>query len=448
MSIKLEYTTRRTGKWFRDYEKDVERIDLRQNDIDNIDLTPLKSCTNLRELFLSENYLQSIDLTPLSSCINFCNLHLDSNQLQSIDLIPLSSCANLQQLILSKNKLKSIDLTPLTSCAGILLLYIDENQLQRIDLSPLGSCDNLLRLYLNDNLLQYIDLTQLSSLKNIEDINLGNNPLQSLDLTPVCDLPKLSRVQIYSHYTHDGKTVDVTPLYQRYIGYWGGEYELSSWLDVSWKDTPVVYSPPTHLYPWSFIHGLSNMVYPFKNYRVQYDCRIALGLKDYGFIDYDFTEAFKSIPPETATEDAREILTKTLVTEIVAAVNSGGSTTGLNVEILSGKHSEIATLAPKIIELRAKEIERLTIPKRGNEFDLRELWVTAYGHQILSSIPKQPESLSISKIKPVKKALSKLGLELKIGDSPVSGVSMSKELKECIWWIVENKGEYWAYGVS
>lgn len=43
----------------------------------------------------------------------------------------------------------------------------------------------------------------------------------------------------------------------------------------------------------------------------------------------------------------------------------------------------------------------------------------------------------------IKKTLSKLDHELKIGDSSESGVVMSDGLKKCIWWIAGNRGCYW-----
>ena len=46
-------------------------------------------------------------------------------------------------------------------------------------------------------------------------------------------------------------------------------------------------------------------------------------------------------------------------------------------------------------------------------------------------------------LKVIKKALAELGFKLKTGETSVSGVQMSDELKQAIWWIAENRDRPW-----
>jgi len=342
-------------------------------------------------------------------------IDLDGNQLQSIDLTPLASCTELQILFLSDNQLQNIDLTPLSSCTSLEKLHLSDNKLQSIDLAPLASCTKLWLIKIISNKLKSIDLTPLC-FHHESQVHLFDNPLQSLEVTPLVKQYKL-----------------------------GGEidHQLHSWLKTGFDEDYwyVFYYPPTLLYPWRFLSGVNRR---FENkYQILHDTLIALGLGDYGFIDYDLSDIYDSIPWETNTEDAQEILTKTLVEKIVASVGRGGQTTGLNLEKVSSKHPEIAALVPKIIEIRTKEIQRITVPKRGSKFDLRELWVTAYGYDKLKTLDMKLETSSIKKFKQVKNAFAEIGLELKTGHSTVSGVETSNALKELIWWIVKNTGEPW-----
>ena len=135
--------------------------------------------------------------------------------------------------------------------------------------------------------------------------------------------------------------------------------------------------------------------------RVQHDILKALDLGDYGFIDCNLTDQFFAIPPETDTEDAREILRKKLVEEIVASVDRSGPTTGFILERVISKHSEIAIWAKRIIELRKQEIEWVmqTNKETDSHVDVRprplkrptllfypSLLLTAYGYMVLTSL--------------------------------------------------------------
>ena len=79
----------------------------------------------------------------MSNCKDLRWLYIADNNLQEIDLTPLSELSNLQYIVLSGNQLGEIDLHPLEQSRDLRYLHLNENSLLEIDISILFHCDNL-----------------------------------------------------------------------------------------------------------------------------------------------------------------------------------------------------------------------------------------------------------------------------------------------------------------
>lgn len=191
---------------------------------------------------------------------------------------------------------------------------------------------------------------------------------------------------------------------------------------------------------WSFLHQVAMQF--GTDCRIQQDILYALGLGKYGLIDLDIREVLLSFPPDATLESLHERMNPLLVDAIATAVDKGGATTGLNLEEMHTQHGEIAQRIHQIIELRKLEIQRVQVEEKEDMVDLRELWLTAYGYEICSALGLQLTT-DFEGFEQVKNAASELGFDLKTGETSVSGVKMSDELKQAIWWVVENRGQPW-----
>jgi len=192
---------------------------------------------------------------------------------------------------------------------------------------------------------------------------------------------------------------------------------------------------PTKSYPWSFLH---QVVEQFgEDRRVQQDLLCALKLNNYGFIDCDLSKLFRDLPEDTPIDKARTRVQERVLEEILRAADQKRATTGLNLEEMYTQHGEIAQRVQQIIELRKLEIQRVQVEEKEDMVDLRELWLTAYGYEICSALGLQLTT-DFEGFEQVKNAASELGFDLKTGETSVSGVKMSDELKQAIWWVVEN----------
>ncbi|MBD3190785.1 MAG: TetR family transcriptional regulator [Candidatus Heimdallarchaeota archaeon] len=125
--------TKANGTKFRkEIEKNAQELDLSDNQLSAIDLTPLGQCQNLRALDLSHNQLSSVDLSPLGQCKNLERLSLWHNQLSKINLYPLGQCTKLRELSLWENPLSKIDLIPLGQCTELQNLNLDKGHINSL----------------------------------------------------------------------------------------------------------------------------------------------------------------------------------------------------------------------------------------------------------------------------------------------------------------------------
>ncbi|MHA1245444.1 MAG: leucine-rich repeat domain-containing protein [Candidatus Heimdallarchaeota archaeon] len=142
-------------------------------------------------LDLSVKNLERVDLDPIADCKQLEFLNLGDNQLTTIDLSPLQNCKNLQHFDLSKNKLTYLVLDPLSSCKKLKYLVIDYNQISKIDLTPIRNNPELLEFKIMGNQLTAINLAPLSNCKQLVELDLSENPLESLNITPLTECEEL-----------------------------------------------------------------------------------------------------------------------------------------------------------------------------------------------------------------------------------------------------------------
>lgn len=111
--------------------------------------------------------------------------------------------------------------------------------------------------------------------------------------------------------------------------------------------------------------------------------------------------------------------------------------TSLFVDIEHLKKTEYSVHIPKILERRAQEIKKIwiNITPSGN-YDLRYLWLTAYGFEILRSM-KMPLMVKESDFRKIKRVFGDLGFELQVrSNDKYPDMAISPELRDFVWSLV------------
>ena len=463
MAFKLYYTRSDGTRGYASYHSDCpSEIRLPSERIQSIDLSRLSGCSYLHEIILSNNHLQSINLGPLANCESLQYLDLSGNRLESIDITPLGRCVKLRWLYLGGNQLEKIDLTPLASCQNLRGLILLGNSVTEIDLRPLSACKGLWSLYLGGPKLRKLELKPLADFKDLQQLHIQANQLQDIDLVPLSTSPHLREFEMPEISYNRQLQVDLTPLTfcEKIFAPTHPLLYMPTWLENTTNSYRVdrktykkimrrygTYQRPSRTYPWRFLHRVVEK--HGNDFRVQQDILTAMGLEAYGFIDVDLKDHLLSISPDASLKEACDTLKPILSEQISIAAKTGGSTTGLKLEELVSKDPDVARSAPQIIQARNAELDRLRIGVREvGEAPLAEIFLTAYGYDVLSAVESSKAwnssiKSNMEKLEIVERALAELGFALRTDEENVSGVKMSDNLKSAVLWIFKNRGRLW-----
>ncbi|MCG3254727.1 MAG: hypothetical protein KAU62_01485 [Candidatus Heimdallarchaeota archaeon] len=123
-----------------DFLRTVSQITIRYVPIDFLDLSPLKDCKHLQFLDIQYTNFKALDLCPLQNT-PLERLILTHNLFTELDLSPLTSCSNLKNLNIAGNDLAHIDLRQLGQNFNLRSLSVGGNSFRDLDLSPLERLD-------------------------------------------------------------------------------------------------------------------------------------------------------------------------------------------------------------------------------------------------------------------------------------------------------------------
>ncbi|MHA2116552.1 MAG: hypothetical protein ACXABM_13725 [Candidatus Thorarchaeota archaeon] len=149
---------------------------------------------------------------------------------------------------------------------------------------------------------------------------------------------------------------------------------------------------------------LQRTVTPEDWLKIGWDFLETMGVGELYGCDLDIAPILERIPPGSDFIDVQTFLQHAVVETLLEKLEDGSSTILLDIDKMDG--TPAAVLIPKIVEMRQKEMEKISIPVLGTEliiYDvqmkeigteiipapgnsvlLRELWLTAIGYEILS----------------------------------------------------------------
>jgi hypothetical protein len=161
----------------------ISQVPLNGNGI--VDISPLGSLTNLRELGLSMVRTKSI--VALASLKNVTRLSLGGTLISNIS--PLSSLASLEVLEIRDTRVA--DLHPISNAQHLKEITVSGTQLP--GLSVLAPLPNLKKLTIVEQ--QHIDLTSVGLLTNLETLSIVGGALP-IDVLPLRNLKNLQSLMI------------------------------------------------------------------------------------------------------------------------------------------------------------------------------------------------------------------------------------------------------------
>jgi Leucine-rich repeat (LRR) protein len=163
---------------FESISSQLEILNLRNNELSNENqLGFLIHLNHLREFYLDYNRFESIN--QLNFPLNLKILSLKNNRLNQLDLSLLTRLEYLEKLFLSSNKLTKLSLKIKHSFASLEILELDRNHLAFIQSL---NAPKLKQLNLDGNYLgRKIEKKIFSNLSSLERLHLRDNQIEVID---------------------------------------------------------------------------------------------------------------------------------------------------------------------------------------------------------------------------------------------------------------------------
>ena len=157
-----------------------------------------------------------------------------------------------------------------------------------------------------------------------------------------------------------------------------------------------------------------------------------LGLEEFIGIDFDIMQFLTSLDSFPENESLQSWLKPKLRDILEKQIAKGGPTALLDIDRMS--KTNLASLIPRILDLRMKEAQSARIYINDGVADLRDLWTTSYGFAVLRAMGMGLETGSKG-ARQVEKTMNEAGypIELRSGSRPMGEMqNLSKGMRDYI----------------
>ncbi|NHJ14299.1 MAG: leucine-rich repeat domain-containing protein [Candidatus Thorarchaeota archaeon] len=414
----------------------IASVGLSYLQLTSVDLTPFSEFENLRVLTLYSNELQELDLSPLSNCKELRRIRAGINHIPEIDLSPLSSCKKLEIVDFGANGLHQVDLRPLEDHHSLQTLRFDNNRITSISLEPIASCANLRFIDLSVNKLNSIDLWPLASCMHLERLPLYGNNLQAVDVTPLLLFGSPCRL-----YLDEGTQILAHPGFHGYVE--TGETEKS---EVDTKQVQLSLNPCEDLWQQvsSIIRQIRSRLPEDSDILVQLLILKLTKIEGLGLYDGPLDDLLGFIDEHSSYDEAKENLYDRMLTLVEKQLEANGATMFIDIDRLST--SRASKIIPKVLERKREEIEDILLTVQNQIVDLRPLWLTSYGYEILKSMELSQLEVSTEQFQKIRKAFKDAGFVIRTRKGSVRGFMespqprMSRQMIQHILSLIDTEG--------
>lgn len=207
--------------------ENINKLDLSDNYIKNIDSFAKSNLNNLEIINLSKNNITNLSSLSLINLSQLKELNLSWNNINNIDKLNKANFNTLKVLNLSFNKIKDIDIIENLNLNELKVLNLSGNAIEKIEviienlnsttekinkledlnlssnkISFFGTAKNgfknekLMKMNLSFNLISNIEIFSKVKFENLIYLDLSGNKINSIKVLETRNLPKLSRLNL------------------------------------------------------------------------------------------------------------------------------------------------------------------------------------------------------------------------------------------------------------
>ncbi|CAG2226775.1 PXDN [Mytilus edulis] len=157
--------------------KDTYYLDLRYNNITEIDVQLCKEMPQLHTIYISFNLIIEIPETTFADCEQLYRIDLQYNKIRSIESNTFVNMTNLYQLYLYNNKIRSLVSYTFINLTNLYRLQLSHNEISTIEPFTFMGLPSLQYLYLHNNKIRSLESNTFINMTKLYRLELSGNPL-------------------------------------------------------------------------------------------------------------------------------------------------------------------------------------------------------------------------------------------------------------------------------
>jgi len=167
----------------------------------------------------------------------------------------------------------------------------------------------------------------------------------------------------------------------------------------------------------------------------------SLGLSWMGFLDGSTKEHLEYILPRIEGPQGQGEIQEYVRKKICEQIDREGTTIGFDIERMM-EHPEFVIRIDHVITLRRKEIEDAGVKVSEDSVNLKNLWLTAYGYNILQSGMNAGLTCDIETFSRIEEELEKIDISIRTNsDKPPTSSRVSRRLRDYIWEMARHNSD-------
>nr|QBP05244.1 toll-like receptor 22c [Boleophthalmus pectinirostris] len=254
--------------------KKVNKMDLQENKIKQIENGSFAHFDYLKELSLSKNSLPSVPFAT-RNIHKLRKLKLAFNQITELGCQDFSGLTNLKELDLQGNHISALSNCSFVGLLQLEILKLQENALLELGTAFQNSLSNLKVLYFNLNKLTVVPKRAFTGLRSLTKLSLAQNQIQTLEEDCFFGLTSLMDLQLHENKLKKD-ALDSAPfkyvvnlkqlnLQKNHIKYGDVDpLEEPPFMNLSHLENfmfSVQHSTGRALFPSNFLQGLTNLLH-------------------------------------------------------------------------------------------------------------------------------------------------------------------------------------------
>ena len=159
----------------------LEQLDLRGNEMSQLEMGSFRTLINLKILYLSSNKFKLIRFDFFRNLTSLELLGLSGNEIETIESDSFNECLNMKTLYLSSNKISEIKRGFFTNLKRLETLWLHRNEIINIELNSFIDTLKLKLIYLSSNKIKSIQMGQFNYLTSLEIFHIYQNEIATIE---------------------------------------------------------------------------------------------------------------------------------------------------------------------------------------------------------------------------------------------------------------------------